>query len=316
MAMDHTAPMADAKTFLPMAAAVGAAALGGAAIVATRVAVPEGDPLAVSFWRHLGAGAIMLAIAAARVRLRVPRADLAGIATLGVLQFGLFAYLFAAALQYVTSARGALVLSTMPILTMAIAAAIGRERLSVLKVAGGLIGIAGVFVALGERASDGGSEAWKGDFLMFAAAIAGSLYNVLSGVHLRRHAALAVVAIQLPIAAASTLLVLAVGGGLSSLWGFEARGWLALVFLMSFGGALCFYMWMWALERTQASQVAIAVTINPIAAAILGALVLAEPITERVAIGLVGVVAGIALVNWPTRPAAAHSAGKFRARGE
>ncbi|HJS32806.1 MAG TPA: DMT family transporter, partial [Alphaproteobacteria bacterium] len=272
-------------------------------------------PLAVSFWRHLGAGAIMLAIAAARVRLRLPRADLIGIAALGVLQFGLFAYLFAAALQYVSSARGALVLSTMPILTMAIAAAMGRERLSVLRAAGGLIGIAGVSVALGDRASDVGSEVWKGDLLMFAAAIAGSLYNVLSGVHLRRHAALAVVAIQLPIAAATTLLVLSVGGGFSGLWEFEARGWLALVFLMSFGGALCFYMWMWALERTQASQVAIAVTINPIAAAILGALVLAEPITERVVIGLVGVVAGIVLVNWPTR-SAANAAGDIRARGE
>ena len=293
--------MAEAKTWLPAAAAVAAAALGGAAIVATRVAVPEGDPLAVSFWRHLGAGAIMLAIAAARVRLRVPRADLVGIAALGVLQFGLFAYLFAASLQHVSSARGALVLSTMPILTMAIAAAVGRERLSLFKTVGGLIGIAGVFVALGERAGAAGAEVWKGDALMFGASLVGSLYNVLSGVHLRRHPALAVVAIQLPIAAAATLLVLAASGDFSGLWRFEAGGWVALVFLMSFGGALCFYMWIWALEHTQPSRVAIAVTVNPIAAAILGAIILDEPITGRVAIGLVGVVAGIALVNWPAR---------------
>ena len=61
----------------------------------------------------------------------------------------------------------------------------------------------------------------------------------------------------------------------------------------------------WALEHTVPSRVSIAVTLNPIAAALFGALLLAEPLTGRLAAGLIAVVAGLALVNWPSRPAVA-----------
>ena len=82
---------------------------------------------------------------------------------------------------------------------------------------------------------------------------------------------------------------------------FSAEGWVAVVYLMTIAGAFCFYLWIWALEHTAPSRVAIAVTANPVAAAILGALILAEPVTWRIFAGLTGVIAGIVLVNWPSR---------------
>ncbi len=48
---------------------------------------------------------------------------------------------------------------------------------------------------------------------------------------------------------------------------------------MTFGGVVSFYLWIWALERTTPSSVAVTITINPFAAAVLGALILDEPIT-------------------------------------
>jgi hypothetical protein len=46
--------MSDRPQFLPMLAAVTACVLGGVAIVATRVAVAEAEPLAVAMLRYVG----------------------------------------------------------------------------------------------------------------------------------------------------------------------------------------------------------------------------------------------------------------------
>lgn len=64
------------------------------------------------------------------------------------------------------------------------------------------------------------------------------------------------------------------------------------------GGAVSFFLWIWALEHTAPSRVALAVTLNPVSAAVLGALVLDEPVTWRLLVGLVGIVAALVLVNW------------------
>jgi drug/metabolite transporter (DMT)-like permease len=293
--------MPERSPLLPALAAVAAAVLGGSAVVATRFAVPESDALSLATARHAGAGLIMVLVAATQRRLRFERLDLLTIIGLGILQFGLFGWCFTAALKYVPAARGALVLSTMPVLTLAIAVIAGRERPTLGKIAGAAIAALGVFVALGERAAAAGPEVWKGDVLMFAAALLGSLYNVLSSLSLKRYRALAVIAVQIPSGTVALLVALALGGDFSGLVAFSAAGWIAVVYLMTVAGAFCFYLWIWALEHTAPSRVAIAVTANPVASTILGALILAEPVTWRIFVGLVGVIAGIVLVNWPTR---------------
>jgi drug/metabolite transporter (DMT)-like permease len=67
---------------------------------------------------------------------------------------------------------------------------------------------------------------------------------------------------------------------------------------MTAGGAVTFFLWIWALEHTTPSRVAITVTMNPVAAVILGALVLSEPVTWRPLAGLAAIIAGNTAANW------------------
>ena len=71
-----------------------------------------------------------------------------------------------------------------------------------------------------------------------------------------------------------------------------------MLYLTSFGGAITFFLWIWALEHTAPSRVALAVTLNPVSAAVLGALILGEPVTWRLLAGLCGVIGALVLVNW------------------
>ncbi len=292
----------DRPTLVPMLAATLAAILGGSAAVATRFVLPESDGLSIAFLRTTGSTLLILAIALATVRLRYRLQDLPIVMGLGLMQFTLFAFLFHAAFKYVPAARGALVLSTMPILTLILAVAIGREKLSLAKVVGGVLALGGVAIALGDRAAVQGPEVWKGDALMFAGAVLGAIYNVLAGFMLRTYNAVALTTLQVAVGSSVLFVIVCLRGDFSGITGISTPGWIAMLYLMTLGGIVPSLLWNWSLGRTAPSRAAITVTINPLSATLLGAVVLAEPITTRLFIGLLGVVAGIVLANWPSRP--------------
>jgi drug/metabolite transporter (DMT)-like permease len=284
--------------FLAVLAAAFSATIGGSAVVATRFAVPESNALTVTFLRFLGASLVMLAFTLPRTRIRIEWRDLPPVAVLGLIQFALFAWFFSASLQYIPAARGALVLSTQPLLTLALAALLKRERFTLAKAAGGVVALLGVAFALGDRVSVPGSDATRGDLLMLGAAVTGSIYNVTSGFYLRKYPALVLCSVMLPIGALALLLAIVAGGDWSGFSSFSWQGWLAVAYLMTIGGAVTFFLWIWALEHTTPSRVAITVTMNPVAAVILGAFILSEPVTWRLLVGLAAIISGITLANW------------------
>jgi drug/metabolite transporter (DMT)-like permease len=74
---------------------------------------------------------------------------------------------------------------------------------------------------------------------------------------------------------------------------FGAPQWIAVGFLGVFGGAITFFLWAFALERTSPTSVAISVTINPVSASLVGAMLLHEPIRLNLIVGIGAVFMGI-----------------------
>jgi drug/metabolite transporter (DMT)-like permease len=64
-----------------------------------------------------------------------------------------------------------------------------------------------------------------------------------------------------------------------------------------FGGAAAFYLWVYALERTTPTRVANTMTVNPIAASLLAAALIGEPLGAPLLFGVVAVGAGIWLAS-------------------
>ena len=114
-------------------AAVLSSALGGTAIGATRYLTVVLDPVAMGVLRFAGGFIILAAIVTAARWTWPVRRDWPPIAALGVLFFCVFPLLFNAALIYTTAARGALALSTLPLLAVVIGAILGGERPTVQK---------------------------------------------------------------------------------------------------------------------------------------------------------------------------------------
>jgi drug/metabolite transporter (DMT)-like permease len=290
---------------LPLAAAAMSSVLGGLSMVAVRLVVDDSDPTSIALIRCLGTAPVLGFVVFVLRGTRLPPGDTLRIAALGVLMFGGFGWLMSAGLAYVPAARAALILATMPLLTLALATLLGREAASRAKAAGAVLALVGVAVALGDR-EFAGPEAWKGDLMLGGAASVGAVHAVLSGAHLRRYGALPVTAVQAAAGIVALAAALAFTGDFSGLVAFSGTQWMAVFFLAFVGGMLSFVMWFWGLERLDPSRAVLTVSFNPIAAALGGALLLAEPLTARLLAGLVCVIAGIALAC--RRPAGAGGA--------
>lgn len=285
------------KEWAGVLAACASSALGGTAVVATRAVVGQIDPLTLAALRYLIGAACLLPLALARGGGRPARADRPAVAGLGLLFFALFPYLFTLSLSMTTAARGSLALSTLPVLTLTVAALLGAERLTGGKTAGVLVALAGVALALSGRMAGMPEGAWRGDVVMVAAAMVGALYNVRSRPYLAHYPAVVFTAWAMAAGAAALVALAAARGTLASVAGFGWQAWAASGYLGAVGAALTFWLWSKGLERTTPTRVAITVTVNPISSMTLGALLLGEPVTVRLVAGLLAVVGGIWLAT-------------------
>jgi drug/metabolite transporter (DMT)-like permease len=98
-------------------------------------------------------------------------------------------------------------------------------------------------------------------------------------------------------ALASVALALLGGGLLHSFAAFHEGQWIAALCIGFFGGAAAFYLWVYALERTTPTRVANTMTVNPVAASLLAAALIGEPLGANLLLGIGGVGAGIWLAS-------------------
>lgn len=290
----------------PVAAAAATGILVGSAMVATRVVVHQAGPASLALLRYAIGVCCLLPVVLVSARVRFAPRDVLPIALLGITQFGILIALLNYGLASVPAARAALIFATMPLLTLLLSAVLGRERLTTMKAAGVLLTIAGVGFALGEKALQRGDDArvWIGELAVFASAVSGAACSVLYQPYLRKYPALPVSALAM-LASVVFLAILAAGEGFFlALPRFTARGWLAVLFI-GVNSGIGYYLWLWALSHAPATQVTVFLSLSPVTAAVLGALLLSEPVSPGAVLGLVGVALGLILAHRPETARAA-----------
>ena len=280
-----------------LAAALVSSALGGCAGALTRYVVGAGgpafDPIALAAFRFGIAFLIMLPIALA-LRSRWPAGrDWAGVAVLGILFFCIFFVLYNIALGYTSAARGSLALSTLPLATMLVGSLIGVEALTRRKTVGVLIAIGGVALALGTGLTSAPRGAWRGDLVMVGATVLMALYSVWSRRFVARSSPLGFLTAGMGFGAVASMAFAWQRGGFDAMAAVTSAQWLAVVGIAVLGGAASFHLWVYALERTTPTRVTNTMTINPVSASLLAALLIGEPLGLSLVLGIVAVGTGI-----------------------
>ncbi len=285
--------------------AILSSALGGTAAAVTRYLVVSADPVTLALVRW-GIGVLCLLPVALLLHVRWPeRRDWPGVIALGVSFFGLFFVLYNLAVGYTTAARASLALSTLPLQTMVAGALLGIEPLTARKCAGVAIAMLGVGAALASGLADAPRGAWRGELIMAGAVACMAFYNVWSRPFIQRSSALGFLTVGMAAGAGALLIVGMATGRLAVVSGFGAREWAAGLYLGVAGGALAFVLWVLALARATPTRVATTMTVNPVAAALLASVLVDEPITGNLILGLIAVLAGIWIATTVARPPAA-----------
>ncbi len=298
-----------ATRWLAIVAAATISVQVGSAMVATRYVIDQTGPASLALLRYaIGVGVLAPVALATRPLVRFARRDLVPIALLGIAQFGILITLLNLGLRLVPSARAALIFATVPLITMLFAAALGHERLTWWKIAGVVLSIGGVGIAVGEKAFDGAALAheWIGDLLVLASAVIAAVCSVLYRPYVQRYPAARVSALAM-LASVAFLAVPAAGEGFfTHVPVFTPLGWGAVLFI-GLGSGVGYFLWLCALGHAEATQVTVFLSLSPITAAILGAWWLSERVSTAALTGLAAVVAGLWLAHRGPGPAPARS---------
>jgi drug/metabolite transporter (DMT)-like permease len=279
----------------PLLPALAAAATGvqvGAAIVATRFVIGETTPASLALMRYAIGFLCLVPPLVLAPGIRFERGDALPIALLGIAQFGVLIALLNYGLQTIPAARAALLFASFPLLTMAVGAALGRERPTAAKALGVALTIAGVALVLGDRAGDAVAGGWRGDAAVLAAALTGAICSVLYRPYLRKYPTLPVSAFAMLASVAFLALPAAAEGFFGGWPRFTSNGWLAVVFIGVSSG-IGYYLWLWALNHATPTRVTVFLALSPLTATALGALALGEAASGLLLAGLVCVVLGL-----------------------
>lgn len=287
----------------PLLAAAATGIQVGAAIVASRFAVAEVPPLTLAMLRYAVGFACLLPFAwvPAWRALRAPPPPVAGshardllaMAGLGIGQFGILIALLNFGLQHVDAAEAALVFSLFPLLTLLLSAALGQERVTWPLLAGVLLSIGGVALALAPKLRVPGGLHWWGEAAAAAAALVGAVCSVLYRPFLRRYPTVPVSA----FAMLASVLFLA-GAAAAEQWpqrlaGITPGAWAAVGFIGVSSG-VGYFWWLYALRHEAPTRVTVFLALNPVTAALLGWAWLGEPLHAAT----LGALALIAVALW------------------
>jgi drug/metabolite transporter (DMT)-like permease len=248
--------------------------------------------------------AIPLLAAYARFRsipLRMPASTWRMVTITAILIYGLDYGLIYWAEQYLSAGVTAIFFATFPIFTGIFAYLMIRsERHGALVFLGLIVGFAGVFVIFSDELGKSASHPLllPATIAVVAAAASAALATVLIKRHLMGMHPAVITLAQLLVGSA-LLLVLAVVSGEGGRIEVTGRALAGILYLGIVASALAFTLYYWLLGRGSAITVSTMIFITPVVALYGDWLVYAEPIRERVILGMGLIFAGIGLAELP-----------------
>jgi drug/metabolite transporter (DMT)-like permease len=185
--------------------------------------------------------------------------------------------------------------------------ALGLEALTRRKAIGMAFAFAGAAVVAVEQATNVGAGNLRGDLLTLVAGIGLALYTVLgkrviaeySPMRLSLLTNIAAAVLVSPIAVWQ-IGVLARAGRLGAI---SLEAWGGVIYLGVLGSAVSYILYFWALRYMTPARLGAVSYLQPIGAILLGLVLLGEPITRRVAVGGLLIIAGVyAIETHPHEP--------------
>ena len=267
--------------------------LWGSLYVISKTAMEEIPPLTLLFLRYAVAVALFLPVL--RIRFgcipRIPKGSRGLMAAIGLIGYGLGIALQQVSNDMLDASLAALINSINPVFIFILASLILKERMTAGKVFGTLLAIAGVYVIFG---SSGGGISIPGLALAMFSVFFWSLSSVLvrkvtseiDPLVMTMYGMLIGLAGMAPAAAAEMQFVPCT---------ISLKGILSVFYLGIVTTAFAHFLWNKALSAAPAGTCSMFYPVQPLTSAVMGVLVLGEPVTAGFIIGAAVISAGVLL---------------------
>jgi len=255
-------------------------------------------PLTFAGIRFVLASLILSVLILARgVRWPRSRSDWILIAIVGLLQFSLNYGLVFWGEQYISSGLAAVLQSTFPAFGLVIAHLyLPYERLTTAKVAGVLLGVAGVVVIFSDQLTFAGNMALLGSIALVLSALFGSYSNVLVKAYGTQIDPQVLAAGQM-VCGFPPLLLLGIateGNPLRFHWTRMAL--LSLAYLVVVGSVIAFALYYWLVRHMDVTKTMLIALVTPVVAVVIGMIVLHERLNWRLFAGAACIISGIGMI--------------------
>jgi len=288
----------NSPTRLAYGAWVAVCLLWGTTYLAIRIALETVPPMLMGGFRWTLAGALILGAMNVRGERLPGRAEWPSLALLGVLLIGFGNGGVVWAEQTLPSGLTAVLVAVVPFWMVGVEIVAGStDPLTPRRIVGLLLGFAGIVLLVWPELELGAGR----DFVLGVLATQlACLGWAIGSSYSRRRAptenVLAVAAYQMLFGGAAMALAGTMHGEWTHL-AFNIRTASAVGYLLVFGSVAGFSAYAYALKHLPLATVSLYAYVNPVIAVVLGTLVLSEPMSPRLAVAGLIVLAGMAMVR-------------------
>lgn len=252
--------------------------------IVSKLGMSSFDPVSFAYLRVLGA--------AIPLNLLVPHATMSRVEWKRVTVYSLLGVvinqsMFLGGLALTSAHVAAILITAVPIFTLAAGILLKEERGAALKTAGIALAAAGAVMVVGSEGFGGTTKSLAGDLLIIGNSLSYAFFLVLAKADMARLGPQRVIARMFGIAAVLMLPLAAVPMWRLSWRTIPTAAWLSLAFVIAGPTIAAYLLNAWALSHTDSSLVAAYTYLQPILTVILAAIYLGEQIRP------VAIVAGV-----------------------
>ena len=247
-------------------------------------------PILFVTWRF-GSGALILLAIAFWKKIPLPDAKfLPFIILTGILQLTLNNVCAQIGMQSVSAGMAAVLNYTAPLWTAILAHFALNERLTRIKLFGILLSIVGLYILMGLQ----GVEDIYSAFIIIAGAIAMGFSNIITKLRLSKSNMIQLTTWQMVFGALTLVIYTSIFPQGDINWNLTAV--LCVIYNGALASALAFFLWNYVLTHIEASKASIATLVAPVVGVLSGVLILGEPFTIYIVLGVIFILAGILIV--------------------
>lgn len=228
-----------------------------------------------------------------KYKIKIEKMDIIKLLILGLINIPINQFLFFQSISRTTAPNVSLAYALTPIFVFIIAFVYLKEKLSMKRLLGILIAVAGTVILLSEKGLKFTEDGIYGDILALIASLSWAFYTIIGKQLIQKYNPIYITGLTMIIGFFLYIPIFLMMDVQFQNLTITPFNWLQLIYLGTFTSAIGYAIWYYALTKIDASKLSVFNNLQPALTAILSLLIFGTPITTIFVIGGTLIIGGV-----------------------